>query len=57
MLNYSLSLELSSFMKQTLINNWFPNYIVETDITNFINKTEKPNIENTLNHKQSINLY
>ena len=42
-------------IKQTLINNGFPNYIVE--IKHFINKTEQHNIDNILNHKQSINLY
>ena len=35
----------------------FPNYIVDTEIKHFINKTEQYNIDNTLNHKQSINLY
>ena len=44
-------------IKQTLINNGFPNYIVDTEINNFIYKTEQPNRENFLNHKQSINLY
>ena len=44
-------------IKQTLINNGFPNYIVQTEIKHFINKTEQHNIDNTLNHKQSINLY
>ena len=44
-------------MKYTLINNGFPNYIVDTEIKHFINKTEQHNIDNTLNHKQSINLY
>ena len=44
-------------IKQTLNNNGFPNYIVDTEIKHFINKTEPHNIENILNHKQSINLY
>ena len=44
-------------IKQTLINNRFPNYIVDTKIKQFINKPEQPNIDNSLNHKQSINLY
>ena len=44
-------------IKQTLINNGFPNYIVDTEIKNFINKTEQHNIDNTLNHNQLINLY
>ena len=35
----------------------FPNYIVDTEIKHFINKTEQLNIDNTINHKQSINLY
>ena len=39
-----------------LINNGFPNYMVDTEIKHFIDKTEQ-NIDNTLNHKQSINLY
>ena len=43
-------------IKQTLINNGFPNNIVDTEIKHFINKTEQHNIHNTLNHKQSINL-
>ena len=43
-------------IKQILINNGFPNYIVDTEIEHFINKTEQHNIDNTLNHKQSINL-
>ena len=44
-------------IKQTLINNGFPNYIVNREIKYFINKTEQHNIDNTFNHKQSINLY
>ena len=43
-------------IKQTLVNNGFPNYVVDTEIKHFINKTEQPNIDNKLNHKQSINL-
>ena len=43
--------------KQTLIiNNGFPNYIVDTEIKQFINKPEH-NTDNILNHEQSINLY
>ena len=38
-----------------MINNI--NYIVYTEIKQFINKTEQDNIDNTLNHKQPINLY
>ena len=38
-------------IKQTLINNRFPNYIVDTEIKQFINKPEQPNIDNNLNHK------
>ena len=37
--------------KQTLINNGFPNYIVDTDIKNFIDKTEQHNIDNTINNQ------
>ena len=44
-------------IKQLPINNGFPNYIVDTEIKHFINKTEQHNIDNILNHKQSINLY
>ena len=44
-------------IKQTLINNGFLDYIVDTEIKHFIYKTEQHNIDNTLNHKQSINLY
>ena len=44
-------------IKQSFINNGFPNYIVDTEIKHFINKPEQPNIDNTLNHKQLINLY
>ena len=35
----------------TLINNGFPNYIFDTEIKHFINKTKQHNIDNTLNHK------
>ena len=35
----------------------FPNFIVNTEIKQFINKPEQPNIDNNLNHKQLINLY
>ena len=44
-------------IKRTLINNGFPTYIVDTEIKQFINKPEQPNIDNNQNHKQSINLY
>ena len=44
-------------MKQTLINNGFNNYIVDTEMKHFINKTERHNIDYTLNLKQSINFY
>ena len=44
-------------IKQTLINNGFPNYIADTEIKQFINKPEQYNIDNILNHKQAINLY
>ena len=44
-------------IKQTFINNGFPNFIVDTETKHFINKTEQHNIDNNLNHKQSINLY
>ena len=44
-------------IKQTLINNGFPKYIVDTEIKQFINKPEQPDVDNNLNHKQSINLY
>ena len=43
-------------IKQTLINNGFPNYIVDTEFKQLINKLEH-SIDNILNHKQSINLY
>ena len=43
-------------INQTLINNGFPNYIVDTKIKQFINKPEQHNIDNNLNNKQSINL-
>ena len=43
-------------IKQTIINNGFPNYIVYSEIKQFINKPEKYNIDNIINHKQSINL-
>ena len=39
------------------MNYGFPNYIVDTEIKQFINKPEQPNIDNNLNHQQSINLY
>ena len=44
-------------IKQTLIKNGFPNNIVDTEIKHFINKIEQHNIDNMLNHKQSIDLY
>ena len=31
--------------------------MVDTEMKHFINKIEQHNIDNTLNHKQSINLY
>ena len=37
--------------KKTLINNGFPNYIVDTEIKHFINKAEQHNIDNILNRK------
>ena len=37
-------------IKQTLINNGFPNYIADTEIKQFINKPEQHNIDNNLNH-------
>ena len=40
-----------------MINNGFPNYIVNTEIKQFINKIGQHNIDNTQNHKQSINVY
>ena len=44
-------------MKQTLIDNGFPNYIVDTEIKHFIDKPEQHNIDNTRKHQQSVNLY
>ena len=44
-------------IKQTFINNGFPNNILDTEIEHFINKPEQPNVDNNLNDKQSINLY
>ena len=40
-------------------NKRFPNYTIDTEIKHFITKTEQhtSNIDNTLNHIQSINLY
>ena len=38
-------------LKQTLINNGFPNYIVHIEMKQFIYKSEQPNIDNNLNHK------
>ena len=38
------------------INNGFRHYIVDTEIKDFIKKNEQHNIDNTLNHKQPINL-
>ena len=32
-------------------------YTVDTEIKQVINKPKQPNIDNTLNHKQSINIY
>ena len=44
-------------IKHTFINNGFPDYIVDTEIKHFINKTEQHIIDNTLNHKQLITLF
>ena len=59
LLSSSQTIFLNEFknIKQTLINNGFPNYIVDTEIKQFIDKPEQPYIDNNLNHKQSINLY
>ena len=35
----------------------YPNYIVDTEIKHFINKSEQHNIDNSLNHKQSNFFY
>ena len=53
---YQLSSLNLKNVKQTLINNGFPNYI-DTEIKHFIIQTEQHNMDNILNHKQSINLY
>ena len=37
--------------KQTLINNGFPNYIVDTEIKPFIKKNEQHNIDNIVDPK------
>ena len=47
---------LSNFTNE-LKNIKQTNYIADTEIKHFINKTEQHKINNTLNHKQSINLY
>ena len=62
MLSYYPPYELSSStnlknIRQTLINNGFPNYIVDTEIKQFIDKPKQPYIANNLHRKQSINLY
>ena len=44
-------------IKQTRMNNGFPNNIVDTEIKHFISKPEQPHIDNNLNDKQSIDLY
>ena len=44
-------------IKQRLINNGMPNYIVDRDIKHFIHKTEQHNIDNTLNYIEAINLF
>ena len=49
--------ELKNIKQTLIINNGFPNYIVDTKIKHFINKTEHNNVDNILNHKQSRNLY
>ena len=54
----SLALEISVFMiisRANLLS--IHNYIVNREIKHFINKTDQHNIDNTLNHKQSINLF
>ena len=61
-LSYYPPLELSFVTnlknsKQILINNGFPNYIVDTEIKQFIYEPEQPNIDNNLNHKQTITQY
>ena len=38
-------------IKQTLINNGFPYYIVDNEIKHFSNKTVQDNIDNNVNHK------
>ena len=55
--SYTIFLNELKNINQTLINNGFANYIVDTEIKHFIDKTEQHNIDNTLNHKHSINLY
>ena len=44
-------ISISGYGTQALINNGFPNYIIDTEIKHFINKTEQHNIDNILNHK------
>ena len=44
-------------MKQTLINSGLTNHFLDTKIKHFFNKTEQHIIDNTLNHKQSINFF
>ena len=56
------SLELSSLknlnnIKQTLINNGFPNYNIDTENKHFIDKAKQHNIDNILNLRQAINVY
>ena len=53
--SWTISLNELKNTKQTVINNGFPKYIVDTEIKHFMNKTEH-NSDNILNHKQS-NLY
>ena len=52
----TISLNELKNIKQTLINNGFPNYIVDTEIKHLIDKTEQHYIDYTLNYKQSIKL-
>ena len=56
-LSYYPPLKLSSLKnleKKNLINNGFPNYIVDTEIKLFINKPEQHSLDYIINHKKSI---
>ena len=44
-------------IKQTFINNGFPNDIVDSEIKRFIYKFEQYNIDKTIPIKKSLNLY